>query len=145
MSLAEVLARLGSTCVTWLCLYAWLIWMATLRVASCTTSGDELWALIMGFGLLVGAMSPMLGLTRVMPEVHSMVRNFAWPLVLLVPLALMPLWTAWTGTTMGGDPLCPVAASATWHTWWAPLQTLLLLMCGYQVWRCIHKVAATDR
>lgn len=135
MSLAELLARLGTTTVAWLCIYAWLIWTATLRVATCNTSGDDLWTLVLVFGGFASALSTLLGLTRSLPEVHAMMRNFAWPLVLLLPLALMPVWTAWAGSTFAAAPLCPVAPAAVWHPWWAPLQTLLLAFAGYHIWR----------
>lgn len=92
MSLAELLARLGTTIVAWLCIYAWLIWTATLRVATCNASGDDLWTLVLGFGVFTSALSLLLGLTRPLPEVHAMTRKFAWPLVLLLPLALAPVW-----------------------------------------------------
>jgi hypothetical protein len=138
MSLAELFARLGTSVVLWLCIYAWLIWTATLRVATCNTSGDDLWALVLGFGVFVAGLSPLLALTRTLPEVHAMVRHFAWPLVLLLPLAAAPVWTAWVGSTFAAAPLCAVAPAASWHPWWAPLQSLMLLFTAYHIWRGIR-------
>lgn len=112
MSFAEVFARLGVAIVTWLCIYAWLVWTAVLRVAECDTSGDDLWSVVAGFGVLVNLLSPTLVLTRPLPDVHEVIRHLAWPLVVLVPLAAMPLWIAWNNTTIQGQPLCPTPQSA---------------------------------
>jgi len=140
MSFAEVFGRLGMAIVTWLCIYAWLVWTAVLRVAECETSGDDLWAVVAGFGVLVALLSPALAMTRALPDVHVVIRNLAWPLVLLVPLAVMPLWSAWSHTTMHEQPLCQAAPGAPWHFWWAPLQSVLLAVTGWQVWRSTRAV-----
>lgn len=138
MSLAEVLGRLGSAVVAWLCIYAWLIWTATLRVAECKTSGDDLWALCLGFGVLATLVSPAINLTRQLSEVHQVIRQFVWPLVLLAPLALMPLGSAWLGSTFNDAPLCTFAPAGNWHGWWAPLQSLLMLLASISVWKLVR-------
>jgi hypothetical protein len=140
MSFAEVFGRLGMAMVTWLCIYAWLVWSAVLHVAECATSGDDLWALVFGFGVLVSMLSPALGLTRPLPEVHPLIMSLAWPLALLVPLAVLPLWDAWSGATLQGESLCSAAPVASWHLWWAPAQTILLSITGWQVWLSCRRV-----
>lgn len=138
MSLAEALGRLGCAVVTWLCIYAWLIWTATLRVADCRPGGDDLWALSLGFGVLTTLLSPAIGLTRPLDELHQVIRRFGWPLVLLVPLALLPIGSAWRTSTFGGAPLCAFVGESPWHAWWAPLQTLLLALAALSICRQIR-------
>ncbi|MEZ5597605.1 MAG: hypothetical protein R3E84_14665 [Pseudomonadales bacterium] len=135
MSIAEALLRLGAALVAWLCLYAWVLWLATLRVISCAADGDHLWAVLFGFA---SAMLPLAGLTRAtrpLDDIHSLLGWFRWPLLILALLAIPPLLSAWLGSTLDSQPVCPSAAPAAWHFWWAPAQTVVMLGVAVILWR----------
>ena len=138
MSFAEILARLLTALVGWLCLYAYMIWLATVRVVSCATDGNTLWAVLLGFGCFAAPLAWLLNLTRPLHDVHAILRHFAWPLLLLLPLAVPPVYTAWIGSTLADAPLCIDTVAEAWHAWWAPLQTALLIFMGWSVFRAVH-------
>jgi len=132
------MARLSAALVGWMCLYAYVIWLATVQMVSCTTDGNTLWAVLLGLGCLTAPLAWLLDLTRPLAEVHALLRHAAWPLFALTPLALIPIYSAWTGSTFGGEPLCPSTAVDTWHAWWAPMQTALLVCVGWPVIRTLR-------
>jgi hypothetical protein len=135
MSLPEMLLRLGTALVAWMVLYTHLIWLATLRMIECSSDADELWRLLLGFAPITIGLSMLLTNTRVLQEVHQIIRWFAAPLVLLVPLAAIPVWTALRLTTFGGESICLINPTPWWHNLWAPAQAFTLLWIVWAVWR----------
>ena len=140
MSFAEVMGRLAAALVGWMCVYAYVIWLATLRIVSCTTDGNTLWAVLLGFGCFTAPLAALLNLTRPLSEVHALLRHFVWPLLLLTILAVIPVYTAWINSTLGGGALCLSTTFDAWHAWWAPMQTALLGCIGALVYRAIRPV-----
>lgn len=141
MSFAEVMARLAAALVGWMCVYAYVVWLATLRIVTCTTDGSTLWAVLLGFGCFTIPLAWLLNLTRPLEEVHALLRHLVWPLLVLAPLALLPVYSAWIGATLAGDSLCASATVDRWHAWWAPIQTALLTGIGWLVFRAIRPSA----
>ncbi len=142
MSFAEVIVRLAAALVGWMAVYAYVLWLATLPMVSCTTDGNTLWAVLLGFGCMAAPLAWLLKLTQPLGEAHSMLKHAVWPLVVLTPFALVPVWSAWTGSTLGEAPLCPSTAVDPWHAWWAPVQTVLLVCVGWQLFRTVRPTAA---
>ena len=138
MSFAEVMGRLAAALVGWMCVYAYVIWLATLRIISCTTEGNTLWAVLLGFGFFTAPLAGLLNLTRPLGEVHALLRHFVWPLLILTTLAVIPVVTAWINSTLAGGALCTSTTVDTWHIWWAPTQTVLLVCIGWLVYRAIR-------
>lgn len=138
MSFAEVMVRLAAALVGWMCVYAYVIWLAALRVVSCSTDGNTLWAVLLGFGAFTAPLAGLLNLTRPLWDVHALLKHLVWPLLLLTPLALIPVYSAWTHSTLAGGALCTTTAVDAWHAWWAPMQTALLGGIGWLVWRAIR-------
>ncbi len=130
-----MLLRLGTALVAWMVVYTHLIWLATLRIIDCGSDGDELWRLLLGFAPIAVGMSLLLTNTRALPTIHVIVRWFALPLLLFVPLAAIPVWNAFTLTTLGGESICRVIPAPWWHGLWAPVQALTLMWIVWATWR----------
>ena len=117
--------------------YTHFIWLATLRVIGCGPDGDELWRLLLGFVPFSVGFSFLLTANRRLVEVAQILRWLAVPLVILLPLAGMPVATALLATTLGSSAICADEVAA-WHVWWAPVQMFALaVMCwrAYLAWR----------
>lgn len=138
MSFAEVMGRLAAALVGWMCVYAYVIWLATLRIVSCSTDGNTLWAVLLGFGCFTAPLAGLLNLTRPLREVHALLRHFVWPLLILTILAVIPVYTAWINSTLAAGALCSSTNVDAWHAWWAPMQTALLGCIGWLVYRAIR-------
>jgi hypothetical protein len=136
MTFAEVLLRLGTALVAWMVLYAYLLWLATLRVSGCDADGDALWRLLLGIAPLAVMLSPLVGASRPLIDVHRILRWGSLPLLLLVPLAVAAVWPTWERATLGGLDVCSDLPAAAWQVWWAPLQVTALLALAVIVWRC---------
>ena len=135
MSLPEMLLRIGTTLVAWMVVYTHLIWLGTLRIIGCNSDTDELWRLLFGFAPIVIGISALLVTSRKLHEVHQIIRWFIGPLVVLVPLALIPIWTAFSLTSLGGEAICLVEPTPWWHTWWAPVQAFTVTWIVWMAWR----------
>ena len=135
MSFAEVLLRLGTALVAWMVVYAYLLWLAALRVSGCDADGDALWRLLLGFAPVAAALSPLVGATRPLADVHRILRWASAPLLLLVPLAAVAIWPTWQRATVAGLDVCAAAPADAWQVWWAPAQLLAVLVILVVVWR----------
>lgn len=135
MSTIEVLLRLGCTMVGWMVIYAYCIWTATLRVVACTANGDEMWRLLLGFAPLAIGFAFTLSAVAKLPEVHKLIRMLALPLVVIIPLALWPIWTTLEIATLQGLPICKESPAGAWQAWWAPIQLFTMLIVANFVFR----------
>jgi len=128
-----VLLRLGCSLVAWMVLYTHCIWLATLRVVGCGPDGDELWRLLLGFAPIALGFSFLISAIQQQREVAQIMRWLAAPFVLLIPLAIWPVITTFTATTLDSESICNT--HAWWHTWWAPVQLLTLGVITYNLYR----------
>ncbi len=135
MSTIEVLLKLGISIVAWMVIYAHCIWAATLGVAGCDADGDALWLLLLIFAPFTLGFSFSLSASTQLPEVHGIIKYLALPLVVLIPLAALPVWTTMQIATIGTAAICGDGAQASWHAWWAPVQIFTLLTVTVMAWR----------
>ena len=138
MSLIEMLLRLGCALVGWMVVYTYCLWLAVLRVTGCGPDGDEFWRLLLGFAPFAAGFSLLLGASRRTPELHRILRWGFVPLVLLIPLGLMPLWSTFAAVNLGGEGICSASPDGRWQLWWSPLQltTLaLIVLFAFRAWR----------
>ncbi len=126
MRFAEIFLRIGSALVAWMVLYAHFLWLAALRAIGCGPDGDEIYLLLLGMVPLSCGASLLIGVTRKLPEVHSMLRWLALPLLLLLPLALWSTWTVIVRVHSHGEPICAAGETSAWEVLWAPVQLLTL-------------------
>ncbi|NOX49687.1 MAG: hypothetical protein GXP16_04020 [Gammaproteobacteria bacterium] len=132
-NIPEVLLRLGCSLVAWMVLYTHCIWLATSRVVGCGPDGDELWRLLLGFAPIALGFSFLISAIQQLPEVAQIMRWLAAPFVLLIPLAIWPVITTFTASTLGSESICNT--HAWWHAWWAPVQLLTLGVITYSLYR----------
>jgi hypothetical protein len=138
MAFAEVFLRLGSALVAWMVVYAYYLWTAILRQAGCVADSDEMYRLVLGMAPLAVAFSFLLRVTRPMQEVHSALRWLSVPFLLLVPIALLSVWSVFSRVNIGGQSICGDGASSLWQLWWAPLQIVAVVLTSWlllRVWR----------
>jgi len=121
-----MLLRLGCALVAWMVVYTYCLWLAVLRVTGCGSDGDEFWRLLLGFAPFAAGFSLLLGASKRMPELHRMLR-WGWvPLVLLVPLALIPVLSTFAAGNLDGEGICSPSEDGLWQRLWAPLQVITL-------------------
>ena len=132
--IAEMLLRLGCSLVGWMVVYTHCIWLGTLRVVGCGPDGDELWRLLLGFVPFAVGFSFLLTSTARFTEVAKILRWLAVPLVVLIPLAALPVFSAISSTTFASQPICGPSLAA-WHAWWGPVQLFTLIVVGWRVFR----------
>jgi len=135
--MAEVLLRLGCSLVAWMVVYTHCIWLATLRLVDCGVAGDELWRVLLGFAPVAVGFAFLLPAVHPIAEVARILRWLAVPLLLLIPLAALPVVAALRvpGTRVEG--FCG-ESPAGWHDWWGPVQIVTLTLVGWlalRVWK----------
>ncbi len=129
MRLAEVFLRIGSALTGWLVAYAHCLWLAVLPQAPCGGDAGNPYAATLGLALPAVALALLVPVGRRTPGVGDILRWFGLPLVVLLPLALRPVWSAFGRATLDGGPLCTQATAVTtagWEPWWAPIQFAVL-------------------
>lgn len=134
MSLIEVLLRLGCNLVAWMVVYTHIVWLATLRVIGCEAASDQFWRLLLGFAPVAIGFSFLLGAMNKIPEIARILRLLGVPLVVLLPLATWPVVSALRTSTFESSPICGIEI-ASWHSWWAPVQLVSLLIITISVVR----------
>jgi hypothetical protein len=141
---SEVFLRLGSSLVAWMLVYAYAIWLAIPGVRECGPDGDELHRLLLGMVPVACVAALLLGLTRPLPEIHSILRWFGIPLALLLPLLASNIRAVGSRVMFDGEAICGEGAIATWQYLWAPAQAVAAIMVGAMVFR-VWRTAALDR
>ena len=135
MSTIEVLLKLGSCLVGWMVVYTHCVWTATLRMVDCGTDGDEFWLLLLVFAPITIGATFLLSATTQLKEVHQTIKKLALPMIVLLPLAVWPVWISLQNATFHLEALCHNGSIALWHPWWAPLQLITLLVVGIKSWQ----------
>jgi len=129
MSLAEVFLRIGSSLSAWLMAYAHCLWLAVLPQAICGGKAGDPWAATLGLALPTFVLAFVIPVGRRTPGIGHILRWFAAPLVLLIPLAARAVLSAFERSNLDGEPLCMQAGAApggAWEPFWAPVQLVVL-------------------
>ncbi len=137
MRLAEVLLRLGCHLVGWLIIYSHFIWLGVIPHSGCGSEGEELFRLSLAFSPIAVGAALLLGPAHRLIGVTDYLKWLATPLILLLPLAVIPVMHAFIDTTLGGSGLCPDMIASSWHRGWAPLQLATILFVLYAALRFI--------
>ena len=145
MRFAEVFLRLGSALVAWMVIYAHFLWLAVLFRVGCGPDGDEMYKLLLGLAPITIGVSFALRATRPFAEIHSMLRWFAVPLVLLLPFIGRIIWQAIDATVINEAAFCSGEPPPLWQLAWAPAQIVtvaIVLILAFRVWRSVAADAA---
>jgi hypothetical protein len=137
---AEVFLRLGTSLVAWMMLYAHFLWLAALYAMGCGPDGDEMHRLLLGLAPFTCGFALLLRVTRPFADIHSILRWFGVPLLLLMPFAIRSVWQVFQSVNVEGSAICAADAPATWQSLWAPVQLITLLLVTYmviKVWRSV--------
>lgn len=129
--------------VAWMVIYAHLLWVAVLPTTGCT-DGDALWRLTLGFAPIALGFALLLRAVHVLPEIYNTTRYFALPALLLVLLATRAVATGFTDNTLNGVSICGIMPSPAWHPWWAPAQTIVLILLCVQIYRAWRPIKTSD-
>lgn len=140
MSFAEIVLRLGVTFVAWLVIYMHLIMLLVLRFAQCPEVSAWRVTLVSGAFAFGGALALTYG--HGVRGAAAAFRNFALPLIVILPWATWVCLPFLSGTTFGGNALCAVlqdtgtsTASQPWQKVWAPAQLVVLAIIAVSAWR----------
>lgn len=128
MRYAEVFLRLGSALVAWMVVYAYVVWLAATRAIGCGPDGDEIYKLLLAMAPMASAAVLAVSVTRMLGEVHGILRWLSVPLLLSFPFALMSVWQVFVRANQQSLSICENIPSALWERLWAPLQLLALLI-----------------
>jgi len=126
VSFAELCLRLGLVLVAWLLVLAHCLWLAVLPRVDCAANGTLPWLLTLGAAPLVMASAWVLPSGRRVPGVGHLLRLFALPLPLLLPLAAWATAEGLSAVTLGGGGFCAGVGRSGWEAWWAPVQATAL-------------------
>ena len=137
MKFAEVFLRLGSSLVAWMMLYAYVLWLAVLNTLGCGPDGDEMHRLLLGMAPAACGFAFLLRVTRSMPEVHSIIRWLAAPLLLLMPLALISIWSVFTSANVESLSICSNNSAVLWERAWSSVQLISLILIAYLLTRVL--------
>jgi hypothetical protein len=133
-----MLLRLGCSLVGWMVVYAYCLWLATLRVVGCGADSDEFWRLLLGLAPCAVGFALLTGVSGRLTEIQQILRWGFVPLIVLIPLALLPVWSTFAAVNLGGAGICSSEPSGSWQLWWAPLQFVALTLIAvvvFRVWR----------
>ena len=137
MRFAELFLRLGSSLVAWMVLYAYVLWLAVLRVIGCGPDGDELHRLLLG--VLPFAIGATLLLRAADPfdDIQKMLRWLGLPLLLLMPFAARSTWDVAAAVLIQSGGICSSLPPTWWQQAWAPLQIMTLAFIAFRVIQAI--------
>lgn len=141
MRFAEVFLRLGSALVAWMMLYAYFLWLAAVYAMGCGPDGDEMHRLLLGMAPFICGFAFVLGATRPLEEVHSMLRWLALPLLLLLPFIARSIWQVIQSVNVENIAICADATPTAWQLLWAPIHVVTLGVVSYmliRVWRAVN-------
>jgi hypothetical protein len=141
MRLSEVFLRLASALVAWMLIYAYVIWLAALHAIGCGPDGDEIFRLLLGMAPLALGSAMLLRVTRSFPEIHSILRWLALPLLVFLPFVLRNVWTIVQTVNIDRGPLCGQATAGGWQPYWAPVQLIVIGFCAWMIasmWRSVR-------
>ena len=137
MRFAEVFLRLGVSLVAWMVVYAYVVWLAALNSIGCGPDGDELHRLMLGFAPFAAGAAFLLGAANRIDGMQGLLRWLGAPLAVLVPLALLSIWTVFVRSNVSAYSICADHSGGGWHSLWAPLQLLTVVIIAYRVLRMI--------
>lgn len=116
-------------------IYAYLLWVAVVRLSGCEADGDALWRLLLAAAPVAVVAATLVGLTRPITDVHHLLRWARVPVLLLVPLSMAGLWPTWEHATVAGLAVCGTGDAPLWQSWWAPAQALTVIAVAVVAWR----------
>ena len=135
MTIAEMLLRLGCSLVAWLVVYAHCLWLGTLRIVGCGPDGDAFWWLLLWSAPLAAGCALLIPVSSRLPDLHRVLRWGFVPLVGLIPLALIPVWSTFATVNLAGAGICEPVPGATWQRVWAPAQlTAIVVIAASALW-----------
>ncbi len=123
-------------------LYAYVLWLAALNSLGCGPDGDEMHRLLLGMAPTTCGFVFLVGVTRPLADVHSIIRWLAAPLLLLAPFALTSIWKVLVRANFESLSICSNSTIALWERAWAPTQFLSVLLIAYTLIRVL-KVSTT--
>lgn len=148
MTIAGFFFRAGYGGISFLISYAFCLLLALMPQLPCTKPDSDPFFAALALGVLLALLTAFLGISL---PLRRVVRWFALPLVLLVPLAFKGVLPFFQDEAIATMHVCSAskgwaAASSTagWHSAWAALQTALLLALGVQSIRFWRKDSAQE-
>ena len=123
-------------------LYAYFLWLVALNSLGCGPDGDEMHRLLLGMAPAACGFVFLVGATRPLAEVHSIIRWLAGPLLVLGTIALTSIWKVFIRANMESLSICSNNAISLWERAWAPIQLLSIALIAYMLIRVL-KVSPT--
>lgn len=138
MRFSEVFLRLGTGLVAWLLLLTYFIWLGVVANVGCGPDGDELHRLVLGLAPVAFASAFLLRSTRALDDVHGILRWGAVLLALLLPSALLAVWSVFRTVWLAKQNICGPGVAMTWEQAWPVVHIVTLVTVAFLVvknWR----------
>ena len=148
MRFSEVLLKLGVSLVSWIVLYAHILWLAVAGKVGCGPDGDEVFRVLLGLVPLTLLCTWLLKATRSLGEVHRTLLWASLPLLLLSPFAMKAVAMVASGVNLHGRSICTAELPSWWEQIWAPAQLLVLVFAAIiivRMWRFQDKKPSAGR
>ncbi|MFK7888268.1 MAG: hypothetical protein AB8G16_15510 [Gammaproteobacteria bacterium] len=126
MRFSEVFLRLGSALVAWLLLLTYFIWLGVVGSVGCGPDGDELHRLVLGLAPVAFGSAFLLRSTRPLDEVHGILRWGIALLALLLPSALLAVWSVFRTVWLDQQNICGSGTALTWEQAWPVVHVVTL-------------------
>ena len=148
MRFSEVLLKLGVSLVSWIVLYAHILWLAVAGKLGCGPDGDEVFRVLLGLVPLTLICIVLLRATRSLGDVHRILLWASVPLLLLSPFALKAVAMVASSVYLQGRSICSASQPSLWEQIWSPGQLLVLVFAAVvivRMWRFQGKNASAGR
>ena len=138
MRFSEVFLRLGLGLVAWILLLTYFLWLGVTGRVGCGPEGVEIYLVLLGLAPVALGGAVLLGATRPLGDVHTILRWGVVLIGLLTPFALLSTWKVFSVVWTAGQGICGPDAPLLWEKLWPVVHlatVAIVLFLLYRNWK----------